>query len=343
MSLPNIYEIAKKAGVSPATVSNVFHNRKNKVSTETIKRVIQIAKEMGYTPDARASSLASRRSQNIGLLYYPNFQQISNVFYSGITEGIVTELSRRKYRLVFTAVSYNDKMPALVRCKDTEGLIVITFIPQHILSVVKQLNIPVVLLAVHKEHKEVDAVMVDNFSTVSMAIAELRRLGHKKIGFITLSSGVAEDFYERTKAFIKEVAKPDSIIKISRKKIKTSHDIYEAGFEKAIEIAEMSSKDRPTAVLCANDQIAIGAMRGFQSKGLSIPEDISVMGIDDIELASHSFPRLTTMHVPRFQMGIMAVDLLFKRIEDPKKPYEICKVKTILTRRDSCLEIKKNV
>jgi LacI family transcriptional regulator len=336
-SLPDIYSIAKRAGVSPATVSNIFHNRQNKFSPETAKKVLKIAREVGYKPNALASSLASRRSYNIGLVYHPNFEQISNVFYNRITESVVTELTRIGYKVSFSALGEHDRLPDIVQRKDADGLIIIPFIPPLTLNDLRTLRVPAVLLTVHTLHEGVDCVRTDNENGIRKAIEHLKELGHTEIGFIS-HSGQAMDFQERLDAFCKYFPDaPREFIKVGRKKIDTQSSLYESGYERGLLFAAM--KHRPTAILCANDQLAIGAMKALQERGISIPRDISVVGFDDIEWAVHASPPLTTLRSPRQQMGVIAVNLLTARIADPGRPFETRFLDAELVVRESTAKV----
>ena len=342
--LPNIYLIAQKARVSPSTVSNIFHGREGKFSAETRERVLAIARELGYAPDARASALASHRSNNIGLVLYPNFSQISNLYYIKIIEGIVTELSKFNYRFIFATIPEKGSLPSIVQSKDADGLLICNSIPKETALKLKQLNIPCVLIPSHYEDVEMDYVDVDNVGGVRLAVDHLLSLGHRKIGIISVS-GIF-DFKKRTEVFLDSLGQAG--IKPNKAWIKTDRDgrlwiantLLNFGREMAQELYEQ--KEMPTALFCAGEDIAIGVYDFFHSKGVRIPEDISVIGFDETEASTLLSPRLTTIHTPRFEIGVNAVNLLLGRIKEPGRPTTCKTLDVNLIVRESCRRIPES-
>jgi DNA-binding LacI/PurR family transcriptional regulator len=337
--LPNIYMIAEKAGVSPSTVSNIFNNRKGRYGPDTAVKVLKIAEELGYEPDARASGLAMKRSYNIGLVYYRTFEQVSNIFYSKITEGIVTEISRLRYKVIFTMIPEDGRLPSLVRKKDTDGLIIVNTIPHETVLKLTELRLPsVLLLPLKEENIRMDFISIDNASGIRKVMEYLAGLGHERIGLIT-QRGFVQDFKEREEAFFK--AAEEKGLKVSEAHVRCPvQKPWELGslvdFGESMAVDMVAKGDLPSAVVCVSDEIALGAIQGFHARGVRVPEDISVTGFDDIGWAQFFIPRLTTLRTPRTELGVKAVELLMERIANPVMAHVSKILDVDLIVRDSC-------
>ena len=333
-------QVAKYAGVSQTTVSFVLNNVESaKVSAETRQRVLKAAKELGYVPDAAARSLAAGRSSNIGLVLAQPHRQ---VFIDEYIPNIITGLSRvtreRGYRILVELVeddSHPNTWLNLIRGKEVAGIIAAFNAPseQDIqeMAVIVAEGFPIVSL--NHWHDTVHSVMVDKLDGVRNAVGHLVKLGHKRIACITYAPipGL-HDAFQRLLVY-REVLEKAGIAYDEALVRQGAYD-PETGYQAMKSLLELASL--PTALFAMNDVMAFGAMTAIQEVGLRIPEDIAVVGFDDIRLARYSRPALTTVREPDIEHGSAAGKLLIDLIN--KKPLEQHHIvlKTELRIRDSC-------
>lgn len=303
--MTNIYHIAQKAGVSIATVSRVINNSPG-VREETRERVMQVIKEMNYSPNAMAAALTNKKTYTLGLLV----PDIANPFFAELARGVEDRANYYGYN-VFICNTDNkphkekDYMRLLIR-KRTEGIIFAAAETGH--SSIAQLarkGFPVVLLARELEGVDLDTVLVNNVEAGHMATKHLIELGHRQIAIVTESLNIKSS-QDRYHGYLKALSE-EGIMAVNE------YQVFNVG---SIKSGQESSKiiltlpSPPTAVVAFNDLVAIGIMEGAKEMGLKIPRDLSVVGFDDTIIASITDPPLTTIAQPIYQMGICAIDRL---------------------------------
>lgn len=298
--------------LSPATISLVLNNAPGvrSIPQETRDRVLAAAKKFDYRPSFYARSLRSRQSFSIGVLVPELSDGYSTLVMGGIEEVLIEEgyfyltgSHRRKADLI-------EEYPRLLMDRSVEGFIAIDTALQH------PLPLPVVAVAGHKHLEGVTNIMLDHRRAAELALRHLYQLGHRQIAFMR-GQTFSSDSDDRWKSFM-TVAKelglevhPDLVIQLQ-----LNLSSPELGYPVA---QELLSKKRPfTALICFNDIAAIGVIRGFRDFHLRVPEDISVVGFDDIQSAAFHNPSLTTIRQPLHSMGITSAKLLLERLRGKK-------------------------
>ncbi len=324
---PTIHDVAKKAGVSPSTVSRVLNDRPG-ISEETRERVLRAARELGYLPDMAARSLVSGRTNNLGFVVHPRHTLGPHSFYGEVLAGAEEEARKHGYHIVFSADG-NTKIPVMVQQNRVDGLILAGCdIPRDTIVALKLQNVPIVLVDNHLP--KVDSIIIDNEGGAYEAVSHLIRLGHQRIGFICEWFGDLS-FAERFEGYKRALADHD--IPFDEKLVaegepRQRHSGYVAA-------QRLLRQARPTAIFAANDLTAAEAMRALREEGIRIPEDIAIASFDDGELARHTIPPLTSVRVFRKEMGALAVRRLLSLLDNPNEPALHMRVFTKLIVRES--------
>ncbi|MUT65771.1 LacI family DNA-binding transcriptional regulator [Paenibacillus sp. NEAU-GSW1] len=305
-----IYDVAKEAGVSIATVSLVI-NGKGKISEERREEIRRIMERMGYKPSMIASALTGKKTYALGLLV----PDISNPFFAEIARAVEDEGQRHGYSVFICSTDNKDEKvehyAALLQQKNVDGVIISTGMQQ--LSVLKPLlqgGVPVALLAREFPLVTIPSVVVDDYAGGAAAAEHLISLGHRRLAVLAEQDSISSS-RERVRGF-RQTAEaagisldPAYVLSCGRKD----------GKERAMEL--LSMPNRPSAIFCCNDLLAIEAFRAVKESGLRIPQDCSIVGFDDTVLASVTDPPLTTIAQPIEQLGQTAVQLLVRQIAKP--------------------------
>lgn len=308
---PTIEDVAKVAGVSKSTVSRVVNNIPL-VNEKTRKKVLKAIQETGYKPNALARGLTTRRTGTLGLI----ISDISNPFFAEVTRGVEDFASAYSYNVI---LCNTDERPEkerravdLLLSKQVDGIIFTSArMTETDLSSVIEGRIPFVFIGRVVEDVEADYVIVDDELGGFQATDHLIRLGHTRIGFIGGAADASAQI-DRARGYrnalkMRGLAVDESLMINGMFK-------QEGGYAAAEKFLEMGEK-RPTAVFAANDIMAIGAMDAFMSHGLRVPEDIAVVGFDDIPLARMKAVDLTTVSQPKYDLGIIAARMLLRRLD----------------------------
>ncbi|WP_426370416.1 LacI family DNA-binding transcriptional regulator [Pseudocolwellia sp. HL-MZ7] len=329
-----IKEIAKIANVSPTTVSRVI-NGKGKVGNKCRKQVQKIIDEVGYRPNINARALAGQKTELMGIVT-PNF---SSPFYGSLSTGVSDAALSEKYRVLMS--NSNDKntvFNAIDSLKELgcENIILHNkMLPQkEILTLVEDTP---GLVVINRHISEVSSrcVWLDNSSAGRTAAEFLYNKGHRKIAIINSDRGIS-DAFDRLFGITHFYASKG--IQISADCIKEGIPSLEGGKKLARELID--SKAEFTALIAYNDMMAVGAMNELQDMGIKVPEDVSVMGFDDVLIASTSRPGLTTMHYPIYDMGQYATQLSIQLTHNDKKPVnQSHQFMATLVERDSVKDI----
>lgn len=302
-------DVAKRAGVSVATVSHVI-NETRFVSEELKQRVLKAIEELDYQPDAVARSLRRKETRTIGLIVPDN----SNPFFAEVARGIEDVGFEQGYSVILCNSDWNLEkeltyLDTLI-AKRVDGIVFIAATTQveHVKSLVEN-RTPVVVAERKMPEIEVDSVLVDNFQGGYEATKHLLDLGHRRIGCISGPWDLTPSA-ERVTGY--KLALNRHELRAEEDLIVRGDYLFESGEMAVRTLLELSAP--PTAIFACNDLMAIGAMKAILEQGLRVPEDISIVGFDDIALASYLNPPLTTIAQPKYELGRMAAQLVIQRI-----------------------------
>jgi len=308
MSTVRIKEVAKLARVSTATVSHVI-NKTRFVSDSTKRKVLSAIERIGYTPNIHARNLASGRSRMLGLI----ISDITNPFFPDLVKSIQEKALELGYDVIVLNTNYDPERDARYVQRLLElrvrGVMILT--TEMSLSVIERFSsreIPVVFLDSGKVGPHISNIRIDYEKGVHEAVEHLLKLGHRQIAFISGPVRFKSAQFRR-QAFLEAM-------KNHRESLHTEPLIVEGNFrlESGEQVVRemMTLKSRPTAILAANDLMAVGALRGLRRAGLQVPRDVSVIGCDDIALAGLTDPQLTTIMIPRTVIGASAVEAILR-------------------------------
>jgi len=331
----SLKDLATHLGLSQTTVSFVLNDAplaKN-LSEETRRRVLEAARQFNYRPSYFALNLKKSGSDSVGVLV----PQHSEGFFTVVMGGVERYLLKKDF-VYFTASHYwkpklIQEYSQLLISRGVEGLLLLNT-NADIDSVV-----PVVTVAGHREKDGVTNVVIDHVAAARMAIRHLYELGHRKIAFMKGHRHVMDTEY-RWKAMM-QIAQEFGVQPTPERTVqmRTSNWSPEVGYEPAKQLTA-ATRDF-TALVCFNDTAAIGAIRALHEVGLKVPEDVSVIGFDDIVGAQFHVPSLTTIRQPLARMGRLAASILLDRIANPENQYAptiIVKPKLIV--RESTAKVK---
>ncbi|GGR59056.1 LacI family transcriptional regulator [Deinococcus seoulensis] len=307
-------EIAARCGVSAMTVSNVLNNR-GKVSQATREQVLTVARQMGYVPNVLARGLKSGRTQVLGLVL-PALDPVS----VEIAQGVQAALSEARYDMLLYTTSADagrerERVTALSQGLSDGLLIAMPRAAAADVQIFERSRVPVVLINYNGPDTRLPTVLADNFVPARQATEYLLGLGHRRIGFITGDAGSGQS-HERLRGY--RAALEHAGLAVDEHLVRTGDFTQVRGFAAAAEL--LALPERPTAIFAANDFSAVGAMEAARHLGLRIPEDVSVVGFDDIPLASQVFPPLTTVRHPFRALGEGAAQLLLSILDGKAVP-----------------------
>jgi LacI family repressor for deo operon, udp, cdd, tsx, nupC, and nupG len=307
----NIREVAQAAKVSVATVSRTLQ-MPDVVAPETRSRVQAAIEKLGYRPNAQARMLRTARTHVIVALV----PDISNPFFAEVIRGIEQVAHQNGYS-VLLGDTQNSRVrekayAELLETKQADGLI--TLMP-HIPPLAMPGPFPIVNACEYIKDKSVTSVYVDNEAAAHEAITYLLTLGHRDIAFVTgpMDSPISID---RDRGY--ELALQAAGIKRDRRLTAIGDFSVEAGIRAVDSL--LAKQQRFTAVFCSNDEMAIGAIRAIKSKGLKVPQDISVIGFDDIRFSRYTDPPLTTIAQPKDELGREAMNMLIELLRGVDVP-----------------------
>ncbi len=333
-----VKDLAEMLGVSPATVSLALNNKAG-ISQATRQRIFDKLSELGYSD--RIPAPAGANPLNIRLVIYKKHGIVvsDTHFFSQVIEGINTATRRYGYNLLVTYLSGQDsreeqrRLACLAPCNGV--ILLATEMAAEDLSPFLNLDIPIVLLDSYFEAASADCVVINNIQGAAAAVRHLMKLGHRKIGYLH-SSIYINNFGERREGV--EKALRDAGQELSEKMIYPVEPSIE-GARSALARMLAESREQPTAFFADNDLIAFGAAQAVKDAGLRIPEDISLIGFDDMPVAELMEPHLSTIYVPKQRLGMLAVERLVERMNGGTEESVKIAVGTRLIPRRSTAEI----
>lgn len=329
-----IKDIAEKANVSISTVSRVLNNKED-VNEDTRKQIKKIIDDLGYNPSGIARGLALNKTNTIGLIV-PN---ITNPFFPEVAKGVETCAEKMGYSVILYDLDSNPdkeiKALNLMKKKQVDG-VVLSFTSKNKKLINKNFdeNLPIVQIDRKINGINCPSVLIDNFHSGYLSTNYLLKKGHVRIAHIT---GIKEITNTRERISGYKNALNDSNIEINKSYLVYGNQTILSGYKAMNKLLNL--KTLPTAVFIANDLMAIGAYEAIFERGMSIPEDISIIGHDDINMASVIRPKLTTMVQPKYDMGVNAVNILIKLINGDKKTSDKI-YKTKIKERESVKKLK---
>lgn len=303
----SIKDIARAAGVSHSTVSRSLSDSPL-VNPETKARIRRLSAEMGYTPNAAARSLVMGRTRTVGVVV----TTIADPFIAEVTQGIESAAYEHGYTVIL-ASSNSDPVREIaavemLRSKRVDGVIVTSsrvgaLYQEHL----ERIGVPVVLINNHSEQsgRYTFSITVDNQHGGYLATQHLIELGHRRIAYITAQVNHSSDM-GRLAGY--QQALSEAGIQFDPAMVVAGNGRVEGGERCWSQLAALTNP--PTAVFCYNDMTAIGLLRDVRQVGLTVPQDLSIVGFDDIPFASYVCPALTTVAQPKFEMGQQATEMV---------------------------------
>lgn len=332
-----IKDVAKLAGVSPSTVSRVIANS-SRISEKTKKKVRDAMKQLGYHPNMIARSLASQTTQTIGLVAASSNDLVfQNPFFPTVLRGISEGAHEKQYSLHMTTGKtereiYEDVVK-MVQGRRVDGLILLySKVEDPVLGYLMERNFPFVVIGKPFKHvEEITHVDNDNFRAAKDVTKHLVDLGHERIAFVggNLNFVVTVD---RVLGY--EKALRDVGIEMRNEYVVHEEFVREGGQEAMKEL--LSLDEPPTALVVADDLMALGVLNTLNEIGMRVPEDISVVSFNNVMLAEMSRPPLTSVDINIFDLGFESARNLIQMIENPKEPVKRIIIPHNLVKRDSC-------
>jgi LacI family transcriptional regulator len=316
--MTTIHDVARLAQVSTATVSHVI-NKTRKVNPETIERVEMAIRELHYQPNEQARSLKTGQSHLIGVM---NFYSV-DAYFSEVLSSLEASAFEAGYGVVLRhTADYGEAQGAAIsawRNKQLDGLIINSpYVTGDFYEQIIQLGCPCVILHIHDPACPCDIIRGNDLEVTEEATRYLIGLGHERIACIAGCAMEYQTASQRRSGYesaLQQAGLPlrQDYFRCSEYSIQESYTLARGLLEKP---------EAPTALLTYSDLLALGVLRAAADLGLSVPGDVSVIGYDDVELASFSIPRLTTIYQDKQRLGELAVQQILKRIQDPNLPRE---------------------
>lgn len=306
----DIRDVARRAKVSTATVSRTI-NQVATVDAQLAKRVWKAINELGYYPNRSARALVSGRSRVFGLIV----SEITNPFFPEIVQTFETLAVEQHYEILLTSTIHDPKRMELAVRRMIEsrvdGVAILTFgMEDYLLDHLRFRNLPLVFVDIGPKAPRVSNIRVDYADGIRQAVQHLAALRHERIGFITgplhLRSAVARrDAFEASMREIGLLARPEYVVEGNHR--------LDGGREALPALSRLSKP--PTALICSNDMTAIGVMRAAFELGIRVPENLSVIGFDDIRMAEFLIPPLTTIQMSQSELAKLAFEALLKEVK----------------------------
>ncbi|HBE80930.1 MAG TPA: LacI family transcriptional regulator [Firmicutes bacterium] len=334
-----IKDIAEELNISPATVSLVLNNKPG-ISDETRQRILKFVEEKGYITNM-LSKPAFKNNRNIRFVIYKKHGKVvsETPFFSELMEGIDKEAREEGYNVLVSYINEQDntKMDVLRIIEETapDGIMLLaTEMVAEDLEAFKQLYLPMVLLDSNFENEhQVDIVIINNCQGTYEAVKYLTDCGHTEIGYLHSSVWI-NNFDERKEGFMNALNSRG--MKFNKHYLLEVESTMEGAYNDVLNYLEVRST-LPTAFFADNDIIAFGAIKAFREKGINIPQDVSIIGFDDMPFCEMIDPALTTLRVFKQRMGRIAAKRLIERIEhNPEETIKV-EVSTELVERKSVL------
>lgn len=308
-------DVAERADVSVTTVSHVVNETRH-VSDELRGRVQEAMDALGYRPNRLARSLRCGETHTIGVIV----PDISNPFFAEVARGIEDTSFARKYSVILCNSDGDLEKElfytSVLTSKQVDGILFVAAgMSTGRIRKLQEERIPVVVVDREIPDVSVDEVLIDNVRGGGAVTRHMIELGHRRIGCITGPSDLTPSA-ERVTGYCRALQEAD--LPVDEEIVLRGDFRYEGGYHAGRQLLERA--DPPTAVFACNDLMAVGILRAAREMGYRVPADLSVAGFDDVRLASFASPALTTVAQPKYDMGVLATELLLGRMEDHDRP-----------------------
>jgi len=330
-----IKDIAEKTGVSIATVSRVINQIPGHYNSETKEKIIEAIESLNYQPNFIARSLRSSKTQTIGFVV-PELQP----FFAEILKGVQYVAKKKGYSIVLCNTDYDPRQEAayvdnLLKRRVDGGIFTSGVIQnQHILRL-KEEGIPIVLIEKFIKDPDIPGVLIDNISAARKAVKYLIESGYRDIGFISAPVEMVpfKDRFEGYKRVLHE-----NMIPYNSSNVHIKDNIGRESVKDGYQLMQriIRQGNYPRAFFIVSDTLAIGAMKAIRDSGMKVPDDIAIVGFDDIEMASFCEPPLTTMAQPKYEMGVKGMELLVKAMNGVRLRNKEIELEVKLIVRESC-------
>lgn len=337
-----ISDIAKKANVSITTVSRALNNYPD-IKLKTKEKVLTIAREMGYFPNANAKGLKTKNNWLVGILFTESLDiGLEHPLYAGVIESFKRTISDHGYDTIFITSNIGKKKTNyLNHCiyRNVNGVFVCTYTGlDPMLKELLESDIKCVTTDI-EYNQNVPIILSDNISGIELAYDYLYNMGHRKIAFLsgplnTLSGRERLEGYKKALETRKQVFKEYFVAYAN------DYDVV-SGRTTCGKLLDQCSHDMPTAIISASDILAIGAINEMESRGITVPDDISIIGFDDIEITRYVKPALTTIRQDRKKLGKVIADTLVAYINQEEVSSRTL-IPVTLVERDTCIPPSKN-
>ncbi|MEQ7721358.1 ribose utilization transcriptional repressor RbsR [Levilactobacillus brevis] len=329
-----IRDLAEAAGVSVTTVSQILNGKGERFSIETRQRVHQLQEDLGYVPDFNARNLIMKSAQTIGVLV-PN---LGNPFFSMFIRGVQQTSRERHFIPLIFGANHDEQLESyylqeLIK-RAVDGLIIASasITGEAIDNILKKNGIPYLLID-QNGGPSVDRIRVDDEQGGQLAARHLLTLGHQRI-VVVMPEHPTQNLRIRLAGFKAQLV--DQQIPLADSAVITSPMTKLGGYQATAAVLAQ----HPTAVFAINDETALGLMRGLHEQGVRVPDDISVLGYDDIDLDEYVVPKLTTIHQPVVTMGQQVTELLINRVQNQRQPAQMVDLPVVLKQRESTGPVK---
>lgn len=330
---PSIHDAARLAGVSIATISNVLDGKRAKFSAATEKKVLSAVRKLNYCPNSVARSLVRQRTNTIGFVIpRENGPFTRSAYYVGVLDGMLEYAMRRSFQVKFIAVS------DVAQLNDGSIDAVALIAPNTksaLMEWASSSRIPCITVGVPSTDANISYVGIDDRQATWEVVNWLLASGHQRIGIIT-------DRDKQLSGSIRDQAYGEALRAAGVEPLPSWRfygDYHESTGRRGA-LALWKAQPRPTAIFCCTDYIALGALKALQEIGVSVPDDVSLIGFDDIEAVRHTTPGLATVQQPLTGQGRMAAKILIDQVETGKRDARRVIFPTALIQRESVARLK---
>lgn len=343
--MATIYDVAKKSGFSVATVSKVFNHYAG-VNAATKQKVLIVAREIGYIPNLNAQTLVTNKSWLIGVIFKEDLGQgLVHPHFGGILESFKTTMEKAGYDIIFLNQNFsNMELKYLEHCRyrNVDGVLLASSpLPGKEANAIEKAGFKCV--SVENDYRNIPTVISDNFGGTKQILNYLYTLGHRKIAMIVppLKSLAGRERFQGYKNFLKKQGLPyDESFVVESKEYSP-----ESALSSVKQLLNQCLDNFPTAIFAGYDKIAFAVQKVLIERGYAIPNDISVVGFDDLEIAASITPTLSTVQQDRKEIGKVAAEIMIKRLtnkEDSINFNEIYRIPTELKTRNSTCRARHN-
>ena len=324
----NLEEVARRARVSTATVSRVLNNA-SVVKTSTRTRVMKAIEELKYHPNLHARNLAGGKSRTIGVIV----SNMENPFFFDIYKTVESDAHALGYEVLVANTDYRSeqlvKSIRIMMGRRVEGLAaIVSEMAEELIDELSAADMPVVFYDVGASRKNITNIRVNYRRGIEKVIEYLYSLGHRKLGFVG-HHAMLGPLNERVRTVMDAVAQNPAL------ELQTSADADTLDGGRHATRSLLASGFEPTAIICVNDIMAVGALRELRERGIRVPQDVSVTGFDNVKLSEFCYPALTTVHIPRDRIGHTVCDSLIPKPDAAKRENEEIVIDPELVLRES--------